>query len=270
MTLESCKYATAGLAFDRLAAEYDALFTFSAVGKSQREVVWERALAIFAPGSHILELNCGTGEDALFLTKAGMKVTACDASSEMIVQARNKVSLEGLGAQIDFHTLPTEQISSLPQPRHFDGLFSNFSGLNCVHDLGSVARQIAIQLSPGAPLLLCVSTRYCLWEIAYYMLRGNPSKALRRCKGSTQAHVGDLMFPVHYPKISELCHAFGPNFRLVSTTGIGITVPPSYLESWILHHPRLLGLLKKIDDLVCKWPIARALGDHMLLHMERV
>src|SRR5438128_208539 len=120
MIVESCESATAGLVFDRLADEYDALFTFSIVGRLQREVVWERALATFAPGSHILELNCGTAEDALFLARAGMKVTACDASSRMIMQARKKIASEGLSTQVDLHTLPTEQIASLPQTPYFD------------------------------------------------------------------------------------------------------------------------------------------------------
>jgi ubiquinone/menaquinone biosynthesis C-methylase UbiE len=270
MMVESSESTPAGRVFDRLAAQYDAIFTFSTIGRSQRDVAWDHALAAFTPGNHILELNCGTGEDALFLAKAGMRVTGYDASVGMIVQARNKVAAEGLGAQVDFHVLPTEEIASLPQTQQFDGLFSNFSGLNCVQDLRSVARQIATRLRPGAPLLLCLSTRYCLWEIVYYMLRGNPGKALRRCKGSTQARVGDLVFPVYYPTISELCSAFGPGYRLVSTAGIGITVPPSYLESWILQHPRLLCLLKKIDNIVRTWPVVRTLGDHMLLHMERV
>jgi SAM-dependent methyltransferase len=270
MMVESSESVVAGLAFDRLASEYDSMFTFSNVGRSQREVVWECALATFVPYSHILELNCGTGEDALFLAKAGMRVTACDASAGMILQARNKAESEGLGAQVDFHTLPTERIASLPETHRFDGLFSNFSGLNCVRDLRSVAQQIGIRLEPGAPLLLCLSTRYCFWEIVYFMLRGNPSKALRRCAGSTRAHVGNFEFPVYYPTISELCSAFTPGFRLVSTVGIGITVPPSYLESWVLRHTRLLGLLKEIDAIVRRWPVVRTLGDHMLLHMEKV
>ena len=85
--LDTLEPAAARLAFDRMAAGYDSLFTFSAIGMSQREVVWKRALAVFATGSHILELNCGTEQDALFLAKAGMSVTACDASLGMIEQA---------------------------------------------------------------------------------------------------------------------------------------------------------------------------------------
>lgn len=270
MMVESCESTAARLVFDQMAADYDAMFTFSSIGRSQRDVVWKHALATFEPGSRILELNCGTGEDALFLANAGMIVTACDTSAEMIVQARSKVASKHLDAQVNFLVLPTEELGNLPQTWRFDGLFSNFSGLNCVRDLRSVAQQIAIRLKPGAPLLLCLSTRYCLWEIVYYTLRGNLNKALRRCKGTTSARVGDHVFPVYYPVVSELRSAFGHDFRLISMTGVGVTVPPSYLEPWVMRHPRLLRLLDKVDNVVRMWPGVRTLGDHMLLHMERV
>ena len=54
------------LAFDSLAAKYDDLFTRSMIGRAQRGVVWDALIDTFEPGAHILEVNCGTGEDALF------------------------------------------------------------------------------------------------------------------------------------------------------------------------------------------------------------
>ncbi len=68
------------LAFDSLAARYDDLFTRSMIGRAQRGAVWDVLLDTFEPGSHILELNCGTGEDALFLAQHDVSVVACDAS----------------------------------------------------------------------------------------------------------------------------------------------------------------------------------------------
>lgn len=262
--------STVALAFDRLAADYDSIFTFTSIGRSQRDVVWQHAMATFLPGSHILELNCGTGEDALFLAKTGMRVTACDASRGMISQARSRVAAEKPDASIEFFELATEQIGALPQDLRFRGVFSNFSGLNCVSDIRPVAQQLAQRLEVGAPLLLCLSTRYCLWEIAYYMLRANWRKGVRRWKGSSQARIGDLELTVYYPTVTELRMAFSPCFRLRSVTGIGIAVPPSYMESWMASHPRLLTVLEGIDIVVRKWPGARILGDHMLLHMEKM
>ena len=52
---------------------YDDLFTRSAIGRAQREVVWKILFRHFDPGDHILELNCGTGEDAVFLARHDMR-----------------------------------------------------------------------------------------------------------------------------------------------------------------------------------------------------
>lgn len=264
------EYAPAAQVFDRLAPEYDSTFTFSAIGRAQRDVVWQRVLATFTPGSHILELNCGTGEDALFLTKSGMRVTACDASAGMIRQAHNRMAAERPDAAIEFLVMETENLCALPDNLKFDGVFSNFSGLNCVRDLRGVAQQLAKRVELGAPLLLCLSTRYCLWEIAYFMLHGNWRKALRRCGGSTRACLRDLAFEVYYPSPVELRRAFVPWFHLQSVTGVGITVPPSYLESWAEAHPRLLAMLGHIDARIRECPGVRILGDHMLVQLERV
>ena len=261
--------APVGLAFDRLAPAYDSLFTFSVIGRLQRDVVWRRALEVFSPGSRILELNCGTGEDALFLAAAGMTVTACDASIGMIEQARRKIAVESPETSVEFLALRTEELDSLPQAMRFDGVFSNFSGLNCVGDLKSVAQQLARRLQPGAPLLLCLSTRYCFWETIYFLLHGNPRKAIRRWKGESPARFGDIEFPVYYPNVAQLQQSFAPEFRLVSTTGIGIAVPPSYVESWIAGRPSVLKLLSAVDERIRTWPGLRVLGDHMLLHLER-
>jgi ubiquinone/menaquinone biosynthesis C-methylase UbiE len=78
----------AATAFDSVAPRYDELFTSTPVGRFQRMVIWKQAVKAFRPGSRVLELNCGTGQDAIFLARSGIVVTACDASPEMIKQAR--------------------------------------------------------------------------------------------------------------------------------------------------------------------------------------
>lgn len=270
MTSSTGTAPPAAVAFDHIAADYDSTFTFSAIGRSQRDVVWTHLQSVFSPGSHILELNCGTGEDALFMKRAGVRVTACDASPHMIERARMRMAIQCPGPNSEFVPLSTEELDKLPNTHLFDGLLSNFGGLNCVRDLDFVARQLACRLKQGAPLLLCFLSRFCLWEIAYYLLRGNSRKAFRRCSGRSVAHVGAVSFPVYYPTLSELRRIFAPEFRFVSAIGVGVAVPPSYLGPWIERHRKLLRWLEGIDRHCRTWPGLRVLGDHMLLHLERV
>ncbi len=260
----------AALVFDRMAKEYDEVFTRSMIGRAQRDAVWNVITTVFPPGSHLLELNCGTGEDALFLAQNGISVTACDASEQMIGIASERLCKEAPDAPIAFNHLATENLRQLKPTTGFDGAFSNFSGLNCVADLEQTADDLAMLLSPGAPLLICLSTRYCAWEVLWYAFHGNLRKAFRRWPGKAAAKSGEHIIDVYYPTLQQVQKLFSPFFVLRSCTGIGVTVPPSYVEAWIRRHPRLLRSLRAIDKTISSLPGFRVLGDHMLLHFERV
>jgi ubiquinone/menaquinone biosynthesis C-methylase UbiE len=259
----------AALVFGQMAREYDDVFTNSMIGRAQRDAVWNVLTQVFRSGDYILELNCGTGEDALFLARNGISVTACDASEQMIQIACNRLSAEAPDAPIQFNLLPTERLSELRATTMFDGAFSNFSGLNCVADLTQTSEDLATLLSPGAPLLVCLSTRFCLWEMFWFALHGNFRKAFRRCSGRAIAKVGEFNVDVYYPTIRKLQTLFSPSFVLRSCAGVGVTVPPSYVEGWIRSHPKLLSMLRTVDKAVCSYPGFRVLGDHVLLHFER-
>jgi ubiquinone/menaquinone biosynthesis C-methylase UbiE len=260
----------AGSAFDTIAESYDSLFTTSVIGRSQRAAVWKEAASVFRVGDRVLELNCGTGEDALFLAGKGISVTACDASARMIEQARARKADEAPWTPIEFHILCTEHLDNLPSGLHFDGVFSNFSGLNCVEDLSETARMLADRLDAGAHLLLCLSTRLCMWEILHYLFRAEFQKAFRRWRGVTEAKVGLHSLRVYYPTLHSFQESFMPMFCLRSITGIGIAVPPSYMEEWARRNPCLFRICEIVDDILRRLPGVRVLGDHMLLHLEKV
>jgi hypothetical protein len=268
--IEAVAGLAAGAVFDRLADTYDRDFTSSAIGRAQRNVVWQNLLATFPRESNLLELNCGTGEDALFLGAHGISVFACDASAQMIARAEQRLHHASPLAPVVFCHLPTERIGELDPVFRFDGAFSNFSGLNCIGDLRPVAADLSKLVKAGDKLLLCVSTRYCLIEIGYYLARGNLRKAFRRCKGETQATIDGATLNVFYPSIDELRRSFAPHFRLTSVTGVGVAIPPSYLENWAQRHPSCLRMLIRLEDVLARLPILRATGDHALLRFEKV
>ena len=257
------------LAFDSIAPGYDDLFTRSMIGRAQRGAVWEVLFDVFEEGSQILELNCGTGEDALFLARHDMSVVACDGSEGMIRTAQKRLQEEDPDAPIDFKLLPTEHLAQLHPGTLFDGALSNFSGLNCVLDFNQAAHDLASLVTPHAPVLICLSTRFCLVETLWFLLHGSFRKAFRRTPGVANAKVSGYMVKVHYPTLRQVKESFSPWFRLRSCTGIGVTVPPSYLEPTMRKYPRLLGLLSSIDKHISRLPLLRIMGDHMLLHFER-
>ena len=253
--------------FDALAATYDTSFTAPPLGTHLREAVWRRLDARFTPGDRVLELGCGTGEDAIHLARRGLRVMATDASAEMVETTRRKARATGLDGSIEVRHLPAEDLAAGEALRGpFRGAFSNFGGLNCVADLGAVSRALAGRLRPRAPVLLCVMGPLVPWEWAWYLGHGEPKKALRRLKPGGVAWRG---LTVRYPSILALRRAFAPDFRTLRTSAIGALLPPTYVEEWIRRHPRLLAGLARWERRLERMPPLPWLADHYLIELER-
>jgi SAM-dependent methyltransferase len=259
----------AAAAFDSVALSYDDLFTRTTIGRAQRGQVWQRLLAAFQPGERILELNCGTGEDARFLGQRGVRVVACDVSSAMIEVAKGRSVMERGSANIEYRQLANEDLHALSEEAAFDGAFSNFSGLNCMKDLQPLARNLASLVRPGGHVLICIWSRICMNELVWFLVHGQPSKALRRYAGHARARIGNEIIDVSYPTVRGVRRSFLPWFRLKSRSAIGLFVPPSYVEKWAVGHGKTLAQLERLDSMLAELPLFRDLGDHVLLEFVR-
>jgi ubiquinone/menaquinone biosynthesis C-methylase UbiE len=257
--------------FDAVAERYDEIFTTSKIGRAQRTAVWKKLEKAFRPGDRVLELGCGTGVDACFLADGGVRVVACDNSPKMIALTTRRVAEDAKLSFVYPHLLAVEDMASLQNSGPFDGAFSNFGALNCVQDIRQFVRDLAILLKPGATALLCWMGPCCLWEITWYLAHGNPGKALRRFRrgGVTARLAGGAEVRVHYPSVRLLAQSFAPEFQVRSIKGIGVSVPPSYLEAWANRFPRFFDLSVRADLFLGRCPGIRAFADHILLEFRR-
>jgi SAM-dependent methyltransferase len=257
--------------FDAIAADYDQVFTYSKIGQAQRFAVWRELQNAFRPGSRVLEVGCGTGVDACFLAGQGVQVIACDSSQEMIRVAERRVGSGAAAGKIELRVLAAENISTLSDQAPLDGAFSNFGALNCVENLQPFAADLAPLLKPRATVLLCCLGPFCIWEVFWYLAHGELRKAFRRQSraGATGRLAPGASIRVHYPPVRLLARTFAPWFRLVSWKGVGISVPPSYVEPWLGRFPKVLQLASRIDHVIESCPGIRILSDHILLQFER-
>jgi SAM-dependent methyltransferase len=271
--------------FDAMAADYDRGFTNSAIGSLLRQAVWRRLDARFRPGDRVLELNCGTGADAIYLARRGVRVLVTDVAPAMLDLTRAKVARAGLEDLIEVRQLAIEDLrftiydlrlldsrSEIENRQseivnQFDGAFSNFGGLNCVADLAGVAAGLAACLRPGAAALLCVMGPLAPWEWAWYLWRRQPSKAFRRLRRGGVAWRG---LTIRYPSIGSLRRAFAPWFRPRRASAVGALLPPSYAEGWAVRRPRLLARLNRWERRLETLPPLPWLADHYLLELERL
>jgi SAM-dependent methyltransferase len=240
--------------FDLLAADYDRTWTNSGAGRLQRDAVWRHLLPLFHSGDWVLDLGCGTGEDAQHLSRLGIRVSAIDASPAMVQIARGR----GVPALVG----SIERIHEIT--RTFDGVISNFGALNCVLDLSSLRMPLAKMVRPQGHLAICLMGRFCLSESLRFIGQFDFRKAARRWRG--RAYAKKLELPLFYPSASEVTRALSPEFELISRTGIGLTVPPSHV---IGLSPSSLCRRGRIDNRIAGWPILRGMADHQLFIFRR-
>ncbi|HWB86676.1 MAG TPA: methyltransferase domain-containing protein [Bryobacteraceae bacterium] len=248
-------------AFNSLALAYDQKWSHSVVGRLQRDAVWSVVSHLFPADSHVLDLGCGTGEDAVRLARAGVRVHAIDVSPGMIEVARSKIEQCGVSRLVRTEVLAIESLGKLRADQPFDGALANFGSFNCVEDWRGAAAALVDLVRPGGKLALCVVGRVCLWESVWYLIHGAPKKAFRRTRGSATATFSpNTSFRVTYPSVQEMDAAFGEAFRRVHWRGIGLCVPPSYVRVG----PRLGAALAACDRWLAGFPPLRALSDHRL------
>lgn len=255
--------------WDSVADAYDQDFESTLIGQLKRAAVWRDLDRLFVSGQRVLEINCGTGIDALHLAERGIRVVACDISQRMIELARLRVGSTRFSKAIDFRTLATEEIAALIEDGgRFDGAFSNFSGLNCVEDLRTVSRNLSQLLHPGGRALFCMLGRFVPWDILWFGAHGQFRRALRRVSGPTTRAVPGGTLNVAYPSANQIAEAFAEHFNLRRFGGIGICVPPSYMEHWARRFPKAVSAFASGDRLLGGLPGFRSMADCILLELE--
>lgn len=246
-------------AFDLIATSYDRLWTDSPVGRLQREAFWRHAGGYLKNARNVLDIGCGTGEDAARLTRAGIRVTAIDVSPQMVAVAQQRA--------VDARVLPIERLEVLNRSfenASFDVAISNFGALNCVERLESIREPLARLVAPGGYAILCGLGRFCFWESAWFLLGGDLRKARRRWGGEALTSSGVKVF---YHSVRKFRESLSPDFRLLKHTGIGICVPPSYVRC---VSDGVLRRAARLDQTLEPLRVFRTFADHTLLVFRRV
>lgn len=255
--------------FDTAASNYDASFTYSIIGKLQRDLVYKQLLLLLSNSeiNSILEVNCGTGTDALWLAAKGYRVNATDVSAQMIATAQRKENPNG----VVFQTADINNIEQHFTTEKFDLIFSNFGGLNCVSEmeLRFFFKNAANLLTEKGRLVLVIMPRDTIWEQLYFMVKAKFSKAFRRHQESVQANVDGEKITTYYYNPKEVLPLADRYFKLKQLNPIGFFVPPSYLEPFFKNKPRLIGLLSRLEKKITRFSFLAKCADHYLIVFDK-
>jgi SAM-dependent methyltransferase len=235
-------------AFDRHATNYDRVFR----GGKVRSEVWQIADRAFFPGMKILDIGCGTGDDALHFVGRGVNVTAIDISPEMIAQLRQK-------AKGKVQCEVADMRSFNPPDYRFDGVFSNFCALNCVSDLDWLKR---LPLASGGHVVLTLMGRFYPLETAVALLKRNLRVAFRRLGPSSKGIIEGVELTVYFHSIRAIQRALGNDFELVEVRGLRSLMPAPRLEH--LERFSFFRLLEPMDKWICAHRLTAVYADHFV------
>ena len=276
----------------RLAGQYDATATafslsapyYDADQARNRVARWSRRRSLreldraFKAGDMLLELGCGTGDEAIHLARRGASVLATDAAPAMVAMLSAKLRAEpgSVRERISSLVMPAGTIASLLDehgPNSFDGAYSSFGPLNCEPDLGPIAASLSELVRPGGRVVLSLINRYCPWETLWYLAARRPRAAFRRWAGRANATVRgewqETRVAVYYWSSREVERTFNRHFRPVRRIALPCFLPPQYLSALLDSRPALFKLLASMDrKLASKWPF-NSLGDHTLFEFTR-
>ena len=251
-------------AFSRTAAKYDAFAVDHPNQSRMRARVYAHLARCTPPGARILELNCGTGADAVELARRGYRLHATDIAPGMLDRLRAKVERLGLQDSITVEQRSFLSLADTPGAP-FDAVFSDLGGLNCIADLSPVIGQLPQVLRPGGVVTWVLMSHVCLWEMAE-VLRGRPRLAFRRfARGAVRSHLEGLSFDVFYFSPQQTVRWFGDRFELLGLEGLSVITPTAESKNFARRHPRLYGLLSRLDDRLAPRPPWNGWGDFYII-----
>jgi len=260
-------------AFDKIAERYDAEFTYSAVGIRQRRRVWHYLDRVYPKGVSldVLELNCGTGEDAIHMANMGHHVVATDVSKMMVHATEKKARRMGVEDRVIARQLSIQDLTEFDFDNKFDLIFSDFGGLNCVdkEELQRLVRVASRLLKPGGRLVGVVMPKMCAWESIYFGIKGKFKKAFRRMtKREVSVNIEGNLQSTWYHSPGTLYSIFSSEFELKRIRPIGFFLPPSYLDPFFSKHLRTLSTLEKMEKKCGSVAMLATFSDHYLIDFE--
>jgi ubiquinone/menaquinone biosynthesis C-methylase UbiE len=238
----------------------------------KRRRVRDHILRFLPTPSQILELNSGTGTDAIFFAELGHSVHATDIAEGMQKRLKDKITHHGLTDRITTELCSFTHLASLERKGPYDLIFSNFAGLNCTRELDKVLRSFGPLLKLGGQVTLVILPPFSAWE-TLMLFRGRAKTAFRRFfsrKNGALAHVEGFNFRCWYYKASYVKKIMASeSFEFLDQEGLCTLVPPSYIEHFVERHPRSWRFLSDLEEKwKNKWPW-RTIGDYYIISFRK-
>ena len=257
-------------AFSAQSKIFDEFYSANKIIEYKRERVRAHLKRYIHSGDFILELNSGTGQDAIWLAQQNCFVHATDISGGMLEVLQQKIISKGLETIVSSELCSFTELNNLRQKGPYDMIFSNFAGLNCTDKLDKILHSFSSLLKSNGIVTLVLLPKFCFWEFLL-LFKGKFKTATRRFFSSKgrKAHIEETYFKCWYYNSSFIMACLNEKFNLLSMEGLCTIVPPSYVENFGDKYPKTFKFLKnKENKWKSKWPW-KFIGDYYIISLQK-
>ena len=258
--------------FDHITTN-DTVFTPGAIGQFQRKQVWDYLSEVTTSlnSLDILELNCGSGDDALLFGDKDFNIIATDISTEMLKVSDTKSPQYSLQHTISTKYLDLDSFNENLFQKKFDLIFSNFGGISSISPdtLRRFMQRVPSVLAPGGRFIAVVMPRFCLWESLYFLSRCQFRKIFRRwTKAETEGFAPHGSLKTWFYRPSEIISWSKERFKVVRIKPVGFALPPLCFENVFTFRKGLLLRLNSIEQRLNRMPLFTRVADHFLIDLQ--
>ena len=265
------KNSELSLAWDHESIDYDDQLNRNIISENMRTRSIEYQEKYFLPGMNLLEIGCGTGEEAIHNAKRNISVHGVDISPSMIELSEIKAHTLGLSNLCSFEVKSADDINEIDCI--FDSAYSSFGVLNCIADLQKFSCDINEKIVSGGYLIVSVMSKYCIAEILYYLLHFQFSKSIRRISKNRiiiNLHDNSHSFTCKYYTPKQLFKFFRNVFVLEQVIAIPfLLIPDESLAAFLKKKKIFFMLICSLDKFLCRLPVFRSCGDHFLMILKK-
>lgn len=259
-------------AFDSASEEYDYTISRNYINTWIRERSIHELLKLTEFDDFLLEIGCGTGTEAIRISKHVAGIVATDISQKMLEALNKKVKAKKLEHKISTLQVAASAINSIQSnlPQGKVRIAYSFNGaLNCEPDIQRVPEQLAEIIQPGGFFVCSVRNTICLSEFLSHSVALQFGKTAPRKNQPVMVSVGGIDIPSYYYPPGKFLGFFEPYFKVKKTVGLPALLPPAYLNDYYLRAGGVRPIIEKLENLVgAHFPLNR-FGDQTLLILQR-
>jgi ubiquinone/menaquinone biosynthesis C-methylase UbiE len=261
------------LAFDSAAEEYDFTISNNYINTWIRKKTIKELLKYVSPEHRLLEIGCGTGQEAVEISRYVKTIIATDVSKKMIELLSLKVRAKKLESKIIPVRLAASEIDKISEmfpDIKINGCYSFNGPLNCEPKIRTFVKHLWKILEPPGYFVCSIRNTICATEEISHIFSLQLDKLSPRKHQPIMVSVGGMDIPAFYYTPSIFVNIFKPYFKVEKIIGLPTFLPPAYLNDYYVRLRQYTSLLEKIDDLLSPHFPFNRFGDQNLFVFKKV